>query len=359
MRTTAVGTREDDEFAPQLVACGLLAHPSSTVRIAALSLLTNSLSHTSHVSIQTLSHLQHYIPYFHAEVNPKVRGEFVSLMLKYCDKLGRGCSVFHKMHESTSNQTSLCNDEDRRILEDEHIVTYRLLERLRSFSKWYIGFLVEELQPTASYQRHITALKMLEKMIQVSINGSGPRRLFDPTAIEGDDFHSDSKQFFGSRSVRLLLDLVMDPFDDARLLASSILKTIFWNMCPWNMDSRVGFASPFIDPNIHHSCVLPRQTYNTFILYALRQAEDMMYLTGRADHADGVGRLYSLLHDSCKNLETLVTWSDSGWSIIDHILSALENDIKIARNDIRLAVKTAPLHGKLIALRYFILSMKF
>lgn len=306
------------------------------------------------MSIQTLSHLQQYIPCFHAEVNPKVRGEFVSLMLKYCDKLGRGFAILHKMHEPTSIQKSLCNDEGRRILVDEPIVTYRLLERLRSFSKWYIGFLVEELQPTASYQRHITALKMLETMIQLSINGSGPRRLFDPTAIVDDDFNSNNKQFFGSRCVRLLLDLVMDPFDDARLLASSILKTIFWSM-----DSRVGFTSPSIDPNIHHSCVLPHRTYNTYIFYAVRQAEDLMYLTGRADHADGVGRLYSLLHDSCKNLETPVTWSDSGWSIIDHILSALENDIKIARKDIRLAVKTAPLHGKLIALRYLILSMMF
>ena len=151
----------------------------------------------------------------------------------------------------------------------------------------------------------------------------------------------------------------MDPFDDVRLLSSSILKTAFWNMHPWNTGFKVDFTFPSIDPSIFRPHALPHRTYNTYILQALCKAEDMMYLTGRADHADGVGRLYSLLHDACKNLGTPVTWSDSGWSIMDHILSALENDIEIARQDIRLAVKTAPLHGKLISLRYLILLMKF
>lgn len=278
-------------------------------------------------------------------------------MLKYCEKLERGFSVLRKMQESTSIQTSMHDSEDKRIAVDEFTATYRLLEKLRSFAYWYIGFLVGELQPTASYQRHITALKVLETMVQVEINGDGPMRLFDPATIVDDDFNSSNKQFFGSRCVRLLLDLVMDPFDDVRLVASSILRTVLWNMYPWNMDFRFGFTTPFMDPSLYHLNILPRRTYNTYVLHALRQAEDMMYLTGRADHADGVGRLYTLLHGSCKNLENPVTWSDSGWSIIDYILSALENDIKIARKGIRLAVKTAPLHGKLIALRYFILRM--
>lgn len=357
--TTDVGTQECDEYAPQYVAYGLLAHPSSTVRITALSLVTRDFPHTNPVTIQTLAYLQQYIPCFHAEVNPKVRGEFISQMSKYCDKLRRGFSALRKMQESSLMQTSMRDDKEGRIATDEVITTDRLLEKLVSFKSWYIGFLVEELQPTAPYQRHITALKILEIMIQQAVNGSGSRRLFDPASIVDDDFNSDNKQFFRSRFVRLLLDLVMDPFDDVRLVANSILKTVFWNTYPWNLNFRVGLTSPFMDRSIYHLHVLPRRTYNTYILYAVHQAEDMMYLTGRADHADGWGRLYSLLYDSCKNLETLVTWSDSGWLIMDRILSALENDIKIARKDIRLAVKTAPLHGKLIALRHILGSEGF
>lgn len=307
--------------------------------------------------MQTLTYLQHYIPCFHEEANPKVRGEFVSQILKYCDKLGRGFSILRKMHESTSIQAYMSKDEDGKIAADESVVTYRLLEKLHSFSDWYVGFLVAELQHTASYQRHITALKILEKMIQVAVNVSDPKKLFHPATIVDDDFNSNNKQFFGSRCVRLLLDLVMDPYDDVRLVASTILRIVFWNMHPWNLDFRVGFTSPFMDSSIYCLHVLPRRTYNTYILYAMREAEELMDLTGRADHADGVGRLYSLLHDSCKNLENPVTWSDSGWPIVDHILSALENDIKIARKNILLAVKTAPLHGKLIALRFFTLPM--
>lgn len=280
-------------------------------------------------------------------------------MSKYHDKLERGFSVLHKMQQTASIQTSMHDEEDRRIAVDESIITYRLLKKLRSFSEWYIQFLVEELQPTASYQRHITALRMLETMMQVAINGSCGMRLFDPATIVDDNFNSKSNRFFGSPCVRLILDLVMDPFDDVRLVASSILKTAFWNMHSWNMDFKVDFTFPSTVPSIFRPHVLPHRIYNTYILQALCRAEDMMYLAGRADHADGVGRLYSLLHDSCKNFGTPVTWSDNGWSIMDHILSALENDIKIARKDIRLAVKTAPLHGKLISLRYLILLMKF
>lgn len=349
--TTAIGTRECDEYPPQYVAYSLLAHPSSTVRVTALSLFMNNFSHTSPISIQTLSYLEQYVPFFHGEVNPKVRGEFVSQMSKFCEKLRRKFSVVCKLHESNSIQKSMRNDEVR------NIAAGHLLENLRSFSNRYIEFLVEELQPTASYQRHITALKMLETMIQVGISRSEPRGLFDPADIVDDDFNSYKKQFFGSRCVRLLLDLVMDPFDDIRSVASSLLKTVLWNMYPWNTEFKMGFTSPFMDSSICHFEVMPRPTYNDYVLIATRQAEDMMYLTGRADHADGVGRLYSLLHDSCNNLGTPVAWSDNGWFIMNHVLSALENDIKIARKDIHIAVKTAPLHGKLIALRFFILSM--
>ena len=282
-------------------------------------------------------------------------------MSKYCDNLERGFSVLHKTRQPASFQTHMHDDEDRKIAVGESIITYRLLKKLRSFSEWYIQFLIEELQPTASYQRHITALKMIETMMQVAINGSCGMRLFDPTTIVDDQFNSRNNGGFGSSCVRLILDLVVDPFDDVRLVSSSILKKVFWNMHSWNMDFKVkvDFTFPSMDPSIFRPHVLPHRTYNTYILQALCKAEEMMYLTGRADHADGVGRLYSLLYDSCKNLGTPVTWSNSRYSIMHHILSALENDIKIARKDLRLAVTTAPLHGRLISLRYLILLRKF
>ncbi|MCJ1464709.1 hypothetical protein MMC07_003322 [Pseudocyphellaria aurata] len=357
--TTTIGTRECDEDSPQYVAYGLLAHPSSTVRVTALSLFTNNFSHTSPMSIQNLSYLEQYIPFFHGEVNPKVRGEFISQMSRFCEKLRRGFSVVCKLQESMSIQASVCNDEVSKIKVDEFRTTGQLLENLRSFSNWYVGFLIEQLQPTASYQRHITALKMLESMIEVGISRSDPRRLFNPADIVDDDYNSNKKQFFGSRCVRLLLDLVMDPFDDVRSVASSLLKTILWNMHPWNTEFRAGFTSPFMESSLSKFEAMARTTYNDFVLLATRQADIMMCLTGRADHADGVGRLYSLLHDSCDNLGTPVAWSDNRWSIVIHVLSGLENDIKIARKDIHIAVKSAPLHGKLIAMRHIVSSKGF
>ncbi len=330
----------------QCIAFGLLAHPSSTIRIAALSLVTSTTSFKSPISIQTLTNLQQSIPFFHAEVNPKVRNEFIVLIERLCEKLARAFSIIHTSHFPDQGIRSALHNEERK----ENAVD-ELVKKQTAFSKWYMRYLVEELQPAASYQRHISALKILDTLLQIAMNGGGSKKLFDPVAIVDEDFYSNHRQFYGYRCVRLLSDLIMDSFDDVRLVASSILRILLRNMHPLEMDFRLGHTAPPINSKVYALRTFPLQTYNIYIFHTLRRAEEIMYLTGRADHADGVGRLYSMLHDSCKELGEPALWFHNGWSIFDHLLSALENDIEIAKNDIRLAAKTAPLHGKLLALR--------
>lgn len=337
----------------QHIASGLLAHPSATIRATAASLLISTSSPTSLSSIDCLTILQQFIPYYHAEVNPKVRNEFIVLMEKFCDKFARAFTALHKYHFTDHPiKVSLHDAYGRLEVGDEHEnIAHRLTTAHSSFSKWYIRFLTSELQPSASYQRHISALKILDTLSQIGMNATGPWRLFDPVTIINDNFSSRHPQFYGSHFLRLLLDLVMDSFDDVRLIASSVLGAVLCRMHPWNMKYIPHQTAPFMDTNSNVLHTIPLDTYNSFIGDALRRAQGIMCLTGRADHADGVGKLYYMLHHSSKNLTKASEWSQNGWSIVEHLLSGLEDDINIAKGDIRLAVKTAPLHGKLLALR--------
>lgn len=344
-----VSTRSNEVIDPHRIALGLLAHPSPSIRITAFSIFSSS---TSPLSVQNLDVSQEFIPYFHAEVNPKVRNEFISMMERYCDRMGRKYSVlcksqFPDLSMPIINTAHSGHNEQND--EDESSIARALLRSQVFFSKWYTTFLIEELQPTASYQRHITAVKILNTMFQAEIHKDTSPKLFNLASIV-DDSISNREQFFGSRCIRLLQDLIMDPFDDVRLAVSSILRNILWNIPPWNLDYTAS-ANPNTQPIISHLNVLPHRNCHTYILYVLRQAEATLSLTGRADHADGVGRLYSLLHDSCRNPKESAAWSENSWSILEHILLELEKDLEIARSDLRLAVKVAPLHGKLVALR--------
>lgn len=351
--------RRYDATEVQHIASGLLAHPSSTVRATAASLLISTSSPTNLSSIQCLTSLQQFLPYYHAEANPKVRNEFIASMEKFCGKLAHAFTTLHKYHFTDQPINIALHDACGRLeVGDEGNVAHRLTTAHSSFSKWYIRFLTSELQPSASYQRHISALKILDTLLQIGMNATGPWRLFDPITIVNDKFSSSHPQFCGSQFLRLLLDLVMDPFDDVRLIASSLLGAVLCKMHPWNRKFVPHQTAPFMDTKLIEIRAMPLETYNTFICDALCRAQGIMYLTGRADHADGVGRLYCMLHHSSKNFREASEWSQDGWLIIEHLLSGLENDISIAKSDIRLAVKTAPLHGKLLALRLSILLLR-
>lgn len=274
-------------------------------------------------------------------------------MEKFCDKLARAFTALQKHHFTDHPiKISLHDAYGRLEVGDDQNIAHRLTTAHSSFSKWYIRFLTSELQPSASYQRHISALKIFDTLLQIGMNATGPWKLFDPVTIINENFSSSHPQFCGSHLLRLLLDLVMDSFDDVRLIASSVLGVVLGRMHPWNMKFIPHQTAPFMDTNSNALRTMPLETYNNFISYALRRAQGIMYLTGRADHADGVGKLYYMLHHSSQNFVEASEWSQNGWSIVEHLLSGLENDISIAKGDIRLAVKTAPLHGKLLALRF-------
>lgn len=349
----------DIKYELQEIALALIGHASASIRITALSLIAHHPAPTEPFSPHVLECLQQFIPFFHTEVNPRVRNEFIVTMKKICARLERGFLFTSENNKSSQYPPTLnlaSEASDRKGSDYKDISSQKHV----SFSKMYIGFLTQELQPTASYQRHITALKILEFMLVEGLIRNDRSKLFHPSKIVDGDFAiARGRQFFSSCFVRLIAALVMDPFDDVRLIASKLLQFALWNQYPWNTSSWTRETEQFIDPGIDYLRTLSRRTYHTYILEVVCQAESIMYRTGRADHADSVGKLYYLLHESCQNftestINTFgmsIAWSSTGWSIIDHLVSELKRSIITTRQDIRLAVGSAPLHGALIALR--------
>ena len=130
----------------------------------------------------------------------------------------------------------------------------------------------------------------------------------------------------------------MDPFDDVRHMAATILKILPPQQHSIHMTNGTSQKS---------------ETFHIDLSDILSRAETMMQHTGRADYADGVGRLYDLLFGRCSINIAATTWLEGRHAILEHLLSNLEHDIRVARDSLRLAVSAAPLHGRLISLRFF------
>lgn len=142
----------------------------------------------------------------------------------------------------------------------------------------------------------------------------------------------------------------MDPFDDVRGMAAGILKDFpSLGVSSPNNPMRKGYDLVSSETDQRAHITMDHQVLSL----ALTRAERLMSRTGRADFADGVGRLYDLTYRCClfNNNDTNVVNSKRS-EVRKALISGLEKDIMIAQENLRMAISTAPLHGRLIALRY-------
>lgn len=326
----------------------LLEHASSSVRMAALSLLVTSSAHLKPMSRRVIHHLQMCLPHFHVEANAKSRNEFIALMKKLCMRLrGATMSLLRATHapetpgleedsKSTDNSESNSVEHQSGIGED--------LRAHTAFRRWYLLFLIHELRPTASYQSHITALRILHPLLEGEAAG---RRTLSKSDIEY--FKALDENVPRGLVLGPIFDLLLDPFDDVRHWAALVYEVHF----------QLNLIQPFLSTMSEvedeaHKARQDRQCYiaKGMIHTALLRAESKAEITGRADHADGVGRLYSLLYGSSRVLEKPISWHHSNVLIVDCLISKLEEEVKIAKGDLLQAFSNASLHGHLIALRY-------
>lgn len=217
-----------------------------------------------------------------------------------------------------------------------------------AFIEWYFDFLLQELVPTASYQRHITALKAIDLFLHTGIlKREGSAQL---QKADNDTIWPFSIDFFTPSSIRSLLDLLIDPFEDVRNAATAILK----------FASPVHFSKSTSDfQNLPQTTLFiqgkPEDSYTAkssvaddvehlgTVKHFTQIAEDASKLTGRADYADGVAHSYELLY-------FLEAKTSLRQNLLTKLVKELDTKISTAEKDLGRAVLEAPVHGTFAAL---------
>lgn len=270
------------------------------------------------------------LPLFHGETDTRARNEFISVIKKLFARLQ---GVLPRLVGDKEERSK----KSEKTLGCSTLPTSGPLGDHLEFVTWYISFLQDELQPVASYQRHISALKILHHL-NVSGLPNWLQRYPDhySKCVNREKLGGD---FYNQSLLRLLLDLTVDPFDDVRSAAAALLQAFPAILL-------VPFGSTH--PEAGLSAYEGRQHGQSDVIIALQRAEAMMRQTGRAAYADGVGRLCDLLY----GCHTLPTASDQERdTILETLVANLGSDIHVAQNDLHQAVLSAPLYGHLIALR--------
>lgn len=193
-----------------------------------------------------------------------------------------------------------------------------LRETLKShedFYAWYLDFLAHELVPTASYQRHITALKSLVNIVRLGKES--------PTSTE-------ERIYTDSHWIRIIMDLAMDPFDDVRETASSLLML---------------YPAESVRTKIEFGADQPKTTPLDILMEFYTRASNLASRTGRADHSDGTARSLGLL---CAWQDTL----EPRLSLLSRTLDELDQKIGAAEKELGRAVMSEPVHGTFAAISY-------
>lgn len=310
----------------EALSLGLLDHFSSTIRLSALNTLMAFITASGILSDRVYARIKQCLPYFHQETSPKARNEFVALGKKLLAKI-KGLKITVTPDGSSMSESK----EAETFLHDQAQTPVNKVQ----FFDWYFDFLIAELRPTTSYQGHITALTMLKYLYQVD---------FDNLCFCGNpQLATDTQRFSYAARVsvtRSLLDLLFDPFDDVRQSSDAILKILVKVELYEHLHTsdRNDASQNLLSGNL---TVIPT------IFETRSRAETLFRKSGRADHADGLGRLLNLAFGA-RGSSAALYGQYSAYKLIEY---DLEQDIKIGSDDLGLAVEAAPLHGHLIALR--------
>jgi hypothetical protein len=309
---------------PDILLGDLLLRTSDAVRIAGLAMLTTSTTTTQPLSIGAMNALQKGLPFLHADADAGVRSELFSLIRHLMERIKAATATLTKLPSKTKKNKATNTVDSSASIKFPELVTAH-----KSFIEWYISFLKAELRPTASYQRHVSALRCISIIARSGVDSqiSGSLHAKSTSASAAWPFTLD---VVDKEMADLLIELLLNAFDDVRSTAAEILSLV-------NSDSlqQTGAGE------------------QSLVVQTLAGAEEMLVSSGRADHADGVAHLYSILFSQCSDLTSdREQWWTSKCGILEHLLHSVEQTLEIARVDISKAVGNHPLHGLFISLRY-------
>lgn len=307
----------------------LITHQLGYVRSLALSVLVSSPSTIRPFSARALEIIKSHMWITYADTDAKLRGDALSTTKNLIERLRgatsnlvKACPRFNNF--TIVNRESMLLDWLKKDTKDE---TENLLKSHLAFVQWFVQFLSEELISTASYQRHITALKAIVLLLHSGILRNGLEG-YSKKHIGCATVWPCSVDLFTPCMQRLLFDLVMDPFEDVRNTATVILKSS---------------GSSLILAEIPKS-VVGKSDVLSQLSTILARAKELSERTGRADSADGVAHLYELQYYLMENVP-------KGLMFIEELVGDLESKVSVAESDLANAVLEAPVHGALAALK--------
>lgn len=313
-----------------------MSDPEPEVRLAGMFLSVYSTSVTKVVSGGVLQALKRNLIHLHTETDSNFRREVHGYTQKLFDRLRASTATLSKgmLKGGAASQARLPFPKAAFDLGLSHSKSKQqdsLLESL-SFIVWYKRFLQWELRPTASYQSRITALRSFIIVLRSGIDPGVPFNSLSKSA-QGQLNWAHELRIGNMKLFRLLLDLILDPFDDVRDAAVAVLQLCLGALPQTEKERVMSIIPPFI-----------------------ARAEAIMLLTGRADQADGVARAYGMVFASASK-ETASSTTDqfsSKLAIFEHLQSQLKNTLDIAHTDLSQAVDGRPVHGIFAALRYVV-----
>jgi hypothetical protein len=348
----------------------LLSHSLSRVRSAAFSVLVSSISSIRPFPTYTLDLLKQKLCILHADTDAKFRNEVLSNSKHMIERLRGATSSLTRelvMSGVSVHKDSKAERENDQPTKEANSVLEVPLQEHKDFMNWYLRYLSNELVPTASYQRHITALRAIQIVIK-----SGALRSRTYIGLIAPPNTQSAWTFdifiFTKKMIRLLLDRLMDPFEDVRAAATDILKFAFLDSL---LDERLHCSTGH---PLYHSFDMPivrseskgiencshlshqergeeddakemwRSMVPTLLLQFIERAQCASQRTGRADIADGVARSSELL---CIFLVS----DQARLAFLESLILDLERNVAVAEDNLAKAVSLAPIHGQFASLR--------
>lgn len=196
----------------------------------------------------------------------------------------------------------------------------RCLDYHVKFLHWYLAFLCEELTPTASYQRHIAALKALIHIVRLEGDTSKTWETSDDQVLFFD--------CLDSKWARALFDLIMDPFEDVRDIAATAL------------------AKCYADGRYRRLTLTGLEATKVpvgEITELSQRANELARKTARADHSDGASKSSQLLYRFLESGAERIT-------LLADMVNELSRKASMAEKDLGQAVVDTPLHGDFASL---------
>ncbi|KAF2677884.1 HEAT repeat protein-like protein [Lentithecium fluviatile CBS 122367] len=337
-----IDVRDNALHLPDIIFEGWLSHIEPEVRLAGMYLSIYSTAVTKPITGGVLKSFKRNLVHLHTDTDGNFRRELIGYIQKLFDRLrGSTATLAKTKTKSTIGQTripfpqSSLHNSDVERMESHHDP---LIESFR-FISWYVRFLESELRPDASYQRRISALRALQVVLKSGLDPRVPYHHLSKRA-QGQLQWMHELQIPNIRLSRLLLDLVMDPYDDIRDASVSILQLCLESMPDDQRKTIIGKLPRFI-----------------------ARAEGTMLRTGRADHADGVARAYALYFSTCSMGSAGTRGPQSGdiqrIDVLERLNLQLQNTLEVVRQNLSEAVNGRPVHGTYAAIRYIVDNDRF